>query len=423
LVALDDQSLGEVRAKAELAKKASRAVARLSAKKRNDILMAQADALLTAQEQILAANARDVARAKEKGATAAFIDRLTLSEQRVHDMAAGLAQVADLPDPLGVALRKWRLPNGLDIAQVRVPLGVVAVIYEGRPNVTVDVAGLCIKSGNATVLRGSSDAIESNKALVEALTHAGEAAGSPRGAIQLIHSVSRESARELMRMTGLVDVLIPRGGAGLIRAAVEHATVPVIETGIGNCHVYVDATADLAQATEIALNAKLQRPGVCNAMETLLVHAAAAEKLLPSLCAAMRDAGVELRGCATTRALVDGVIEATEEDWASEYLDLILAVRVVDSLDEAIDHIERYGSHHSDAIVTQNYNSARRFADEVDSAAVYVNASTRFTDGFEWGFGAEIGISTQKLHARGPMGLPELTTGKYVVLGDGQVRG
>lgn len=415
--------MGEVRAKAELAKKASREVARLSAKRRNDILRAQAEALLAAREQILAANALDVARAKEKGATTAFIDRLTLSEQRVRDMGAGLIQVADLPDPLGVALRKWRLANGLDIAQVRVPLGVVAVIYEGRPNVTVDVAGLCIKSGNATMLRGSSDAIESNKALVEALTQAGEAAGCPKGAIQLIHSTSRESARELMRMTGLVDVLIPRGGAGLIRAAVEHATVPVIETGIGNCHVFIDATADPTKATDIALNAKLQRPGVCNAMETLLVHASVAEELLPPLCAALQDAGVELRGCARTRALVDGVAEATEEDWASEFLDLVLAVRVVDSLDEAIAHIEQYGSHHSDAIITEDYSSARRFADEVDSAAVYVNASTRFTDGFEWGFGAEIGISTQKLHARGPMGLPELTAGKYVVLGDGQVRG
>ncbi|MGI6083015.1 MAG: glutamate-5-semialdehyde dehydrogenase [Limnochordia bacterium] len=422
-MALDDRSQQEVRTKAEQAKKASKEVARLSAKDRNNILLAQADALLAATDKILEANRLDVARAKERGATAAFVDRLSLSEQRVRGMATGLAQVADLPDPLGVALRKWRLPNGLDIAQVRVPLGVVAVIYEGRPNVTVDVTGLCIKSGNATVLRGSSDAIESNKALVEVLTQAGEAAGCPQGAIQLIHSVSRESARQLMRMTGLVDVLIPRGGAGLIRTVVENATVPVIETGIGNCHIYVDATADLAKASDIILNAKLQRPGVCNAVETLLVHTAVAGQLLPSLCVKLRDAGVELRGCPGTRALVEGIAEATEEDWQTEYLDLILAIRVVGSLDEAIDHIERYGSHHSDAIVTKDYGSARRFADEVDSAAVYVNASTRFTDGFEWGFGAEIGISTQKLHARGPMALPELTTGKYVVLGDGQVRG
>ncbi|NLN20184.1 MAG: glutamate-5-semialdehyde dehydrogenase [Firmicutes bacterium] len=422
-MALDDRSYEEVRTKAELAKKASKQVARLSAKERNNILLAQADALLAATDKILEANRLDVARAKEKGATSAFVDRLSLSEQRVRDMATGLVQVADLPDPLGVALRKWRLPNGLDIAQIRVPLGVVAVIYEGRPNVTVDVTGLCIKSGNAAVLRGSSDAIESNKALVDVLTEAGEAAGCPHGAIQLIHSVSRESARHLMRMTGLVDVLIPRGGAGLISTVVENSTVPVIETGIGNCHIYVDAMADLAKASKIVLNAKLQRPGVCNAVETLLVHSSVAEQFLPTICASLREAGVELRGCPRTRALVEGVAEATDEDWQTEYLDLILAIRVVDSLDEAIEHIERYGSHHSDAIVTQDYDAARRFADEVDSAAVYVNASTRFTDGFEWGFGAEIGISTQKLHARGPMALPELTTGKYVVLGDGQVRG
>jgi glutamate-5-semialdehyde dehydrogenase len=422
-MALDDRSYEEVRTKAELAKKASKQVARLSAKERNNILLAQADALLAATDKILEANRLDVARAKEKGATSAFVDRLSLSEQRVRDMATGLVQVADLPDPLGVALRKWRLPNGLDIAQIRVPLGVVAVIYEGRPNVTVDVTGLCIKSGNAAVLRGSSDAIESNKALVDVLTEAGEAAGCPHGAIQLIHSVSRESARHLMRMTGLVDVLIPRGGAGLISTVVENSTVPVIETGIGNCHIYVDAMADFAKASKIVLNAKLQRPGVCNAVETLLVHSSVAEQFLPTICASLREAGVELRGCPRTRALVEGVAEATDEDWQTEYLDLILAIRVVDSLDEAIEHIERYGSHHSDAIVTQDYDAARRFADEVDSAAVYVNASTRFTDGFEWGFGAEIGISTQKLHARGPMALPELTTGKYVVLGDGQVRG
>jgi glutamate-5-semialdehyde dehydrogenase len=421
-MAEQDGLRGEVREKAIAAKRASRSLARLSTTERNNILMMQGEAIAAAEAEILVANAQDVARAREKGTSAALIDRLTLTPKRVGDMAAGLRQVAALPDPLGQRLRAWRMPNGLDITQIRVPLGVVAVIYESRPNVTVDVVALCIKSGNAAVLRGSSEAILSNQALVKALTQAASSAGCPEGAIQLIDDTSREAARQLMRMNGLIDVLIPRGGAGLIKTVVLNASVPVIETGVGNCHVYVDADADLQKAERIVLNAKLQRPGVCNAMETLLVHSAVVSQFLPRVSELLQEQGVEIRGCPRALALIPSAGEASEEDWSLEYLGLILAVRVVDGVDEAIEHIGRYGSGHSDAIVTENYTTARRFTEHVDSAAVYVNVSTRFTDGFEWGFGAEIGISTQKLHARGPMGLPELTASKYVVLGDGQIR-
>lgn len=413
----------EVLLKAQAAKRAARRVAHLSTQQRNAILLAMADALQNAEAEVLTANANDVARAKAAGISSALIDRLSLTPKRIADMATGLRQVAGLPDPLGQVVRASRLPNGLELSQIRVPLGVVAAIYEGRPNVTVDVIGLCLKSGNATVLRGSSDAIASNIILADVLTAAAEKAGCPAGAIQLIHDTSRDSARALMRMNGYIDCLIPRGGAGLIQAAVQNATVPVIETGVGVCHVYVDAAADLVKAVAIAVNAKVQRCSVCNAMETLLVHADVAEQFLPIVAKELQAKGVELRGCRRTCALVPTAHPATEDDWYAEYLDLILAVKVVDSLDEAIDHIEKYGSHHSDAIVTENYSNARRFCQEVDSAAVYVNASTRFTDGFEFGFGAEIGISTQKLHARGPMGLNELTSTKYIVQGDGQIRG
>jgi glutamate-5-semialdehyde dehydrogenase len=413
----------EVIEKAKLAKAASRQLARLNSKERRAILFAMADSLLAAEAEVLKANQQDVERVKAAGVATSFIDRLMLTPSRIADMANGLKQVAALPDTLGEVVRAWRLPNGLDMAQVRVPLGVVAVIYEGRPNVTADVIGLCIKTGNATVLRGSSDAIESNKVIASVMAQAAECAGMPIGAIQLIHDTDRASARQLMRLNGLIDCLIPRGGKGLIQAAVQNATVPVVETGIGICHVYVDADADLTKALPIIINAKVQRPSVCNAMETLLVHKDVAETFLPLAGAALAEHGVKLIGCPRACSILPQAIPATEEDWATEYLDLILSIRVVDNVAEAIDHIEKYGSHHSDAIVTENYSAARQFTAEVDSAAVYVNASTRFTDGFEFGFGAEIGISTQKLHARGPMGLAELMTTKYVVQGDGQIRG
>ncbi|MCJ7652223.1 MAG: glutamate-5-semialdehyde dehydrogenase, partial [Actinobacteria bacterium] len=338
------------------------------------------------------------------------------------EMAEGLSEVAGLRDPVGEVVDGWKLPNGLIVEKVRVPLGVIGIIYEARPNVTVDAAGLCIKSGNAVVLRGSSSAINSNKVLVRIIAEAAEGAGLPRDSIQLVEATDRESARELMRLHGLIDVLIPRGGEGLIRTVVESSTVPVIETGVGNCHVFVDESADIEMAVDIVVNSKTQRPGVCNACETLLVHRDIAGEFLPAVYGPLTEKGVALRGCPVTRRILEGIEEATEEDWYTEYLDLILAVRVVESLDEAIQHICRYGSSHSEAIVTKDYGRGKRFVEEVDSSAVYINASTRFTDGGQLGLGAEIGISTQKLHARGPMGLPELTTTKFVVYGTGQVR-
>ena len=410
----------EVQLKAEAAKEASVKLAQLTARQRSAILLAMADALLANEESIIAANKVDVSIARAKGVSEAFIDRLSLSHQRVLDMAAGLRQVADLPDPLDQAVRMWRQANGLEIAQVRVPLGVVAIIYEGRPNVTADAIGLCLKSGNAPLLRGSSDAIESNKVIVSILGAAAYKAGCPQGAIQLIHNTSRDAATQLMRLNGLVDVLIPRGGAGLIQAVLKNATVPVIQTGVGICHVYVDKDADLNKATHIIVNAKTQRPSTCNAMETLLVHQDVAQVFLPQISAALREHKVELRGCERTREIVAAV--GAVDNWSAEYNDLILSIRIVDNVEAAIEHIGRFGSHHSDAIITENYTAARQFAQQVDSAAVYVNASTRFTDGFQFGFGAEIGISTQKLHARGPMGLQELTSSKYIVYGNGQVR-
>ena len=414
--------VSEVRIKAEAAKRASRDLAILSSTQRAEMLLAMAGALQDAQQQIIAANASDVAAARAKGRSEAFIDRLSVNGKRVAEMAEGLRQVAALPDPLDQSIRQYRLPNGLEVSQVRVPLGVVAIIYEGRPNVTADAIGLCVKSGNAPLLRGSSDAIESNKVISSVLSAAAEAAGCPAGAIQLVHNTSREASSELMRLNGLVDVLIPRGGAGLIQAVLQNASVPVIQTGVGICHVFVDKSADQAKAVNIVINAKTQRPSTCNAMETLLVHEAIAAEFLPKVGAALQALGVELRGCPATMAVLPQAKPADEADWYAEYNDLILSIRVVPSIAAAIDHIERYGSHHSDAIVTEEYAATRQFTREVDSAAVYVNASTRFTDGFQFGFGAEIGISTQKLHARGPMGLQELTSSKYIVLGDGQVR-
>jgi glutamate-5-semialdehyde dehydrogenase len=413
--------MSAVRQACEAAKAAAPALARASTAHKHAALEAMAAALDAGRPAILDANAEDVARGRAEGLTEALIDRLALNDARLDAMAQALRDLIGLKDPVGEIVRGWTLPNGLDIRQVRVPLGVVAMVYEGRPNVTVDAAGLALKSGNACVLRGSSSAIRSNVVLAGLLRDALTAAGLPADGVVLIADTSRDSVKELGRMRGLVDLLIPRGGAGLIQSVIADAIVPVIETGVGNCHVYVDAAADLAKAAAIAVNAKAQRPSVCNAAETLLVHRAVAGDFLPAVAADLRAAGVELVGDADAQRLT-GAAPAVDEDWDTEFLDLKLAVRVVDSLDEALAHIARHGTLHTEAIVTEDRAAARRFTQEVDAAAVMVNASTRFTDGGEFGFGAEIGISTQKMHARGPMGLQELTTSKYVVEGEGQVR-
>lgn len=404
------------------AREAARGLARMGTLQKNAVLEAMAEALLASQDTILAANARDVTRARENGLSEALIDRLRLTPERLAGTAQGVREVAALEDPVGEGVRHWRRPNGLEITEVRVPLGVVGIIYESRPNVTADAAALCLKAGNAVILRGGTESIDTNTALADTLIAAGEGAGMPPGALQLIRDTDRQRVTELVRLNGLVDVVIPRGGPGLKKAIIASATVPVIETGAGVCHIFVDESADGGQAEAIILNAKVQRPGVCNAMETLLVHRGVAARILPGVGAALLAAGVELRGCEETRRWLPEARPATEADWEEEYLSLILAIRVVDSLDEAIDHIYRYGTGHSEAILTRDYSNARRFQAQVDAAAVYVNASTRFTDGSEFGFGAEIGISTQKLHARGPMGLRELTTSKYLITGDGQIR-
>jgi glutamate-5-semialdehyde dehydrogenase len=411
-----------VRQLAQEAKQASASLAITSAQTRNNALVAMSEALLLAAPVILSENAKDVLAAKECGVKPSFIDRLTLDQKRVEAMAAGLKKVSLLPDPIGKSDSVFVRPNGLRIEKRRVPLGVIGIIYEARPNVTADAIALCIKSGNACVLRGGSEAIRSNIAIYEALRSAAEQHGIPVGSIQLLQDTDRAAANEMMRLNGLIDVLIPRGGAGLIQSIVQQATVPVIETGVGVCHVYIDESADLAMAADVIENAKCSRPSVCNAAETLLVHASVAEQCLPNIAARLSARGVELRCDARAKALMPGSIEATDEDWSTEYNDLILSVRVVDSFEDAVCHIETYGTHHSDAILTTRYDRAERFLNEVNSAAVYVNASTRFTDGEEFGFGAEIGISTQKLHARGPMGLDELTTVKYVIRGNGQIR-
>lgn len=412
----------ELREKGAVAKRAAAKLATLPTAVKNNALLAMAGALEANTAAILAANAVDMEKGRAKGLSAALLDRLLLTEPRVRAMADGLRQIAALPDPVGETVEGWLRPNGLAITKVRVPLGVIGIIYEARPNVTADAAGLCLKAGNAVLLRGGSEAIASNLAVAGALAAAAEGAGAPAGCIQLIATTDRAAVNAMLKLNKYIDVIIPRGGAGLIQTVVENSTVPVIETGIGVCHVFVDATADLAMAKDIAFNAKVSRPGVCNAMETLLVHQAVADDFLPPMLAAFHDAGVEVRGCAGAMCHHPAVKAATEEDWAAEYLDLILAVRVVGSLGEALDHIAAYGTRHSEAIVTGDLANARRFQAEVDAAAVYVNASTRFTDGMEFGFGAEIGISTQKLHARGPMGLRELTSVKYLVMGDGQIR-
>ena len=406
---------------ARRAREASHGLALATRAQKDAALLAMADALLARWSEVLDANAEDVARAEADGTPSNIVDRLRLTPQRLEDMARGLREVAALPDPVGEVVRGSTLANGLELRQVRVPFGVVGMIYEARPNVTADAAGICLKSGNAVLLRGSSSARSSNAAIVAILRDAAVAAGLEADVVQLVPGDSHDSVKALMRARGLVDVLIPRGGAGLIRSVVEESTVPVIETGVGNCHVYVDRAADLDKALAIVLNAKTQRTSVCNAAESLLVHASVADSFLPRVVPALQDAGVTIHGDDAFAAYA-GVEPATDEDWGQEYLSLDISARVVPDLDEAIAHIRRWSSQHSDAIVTEDQAAARRFTAAVDSAAVLVNASTRFTDGSEFGFGAEIGISTQKLHARGPMGLPEMTSTKYVVVGDGHVR-
>ena len=402
------------------AKAASLALALASTATKDAALAAAADLLLQRSEDILTANAADVERAKAEGVSATIIDRLRLSDARIASMAGGLRQVAGLADPVGEVVEGWVRPNGLRIEKVRVPLGVVAIVYENRPNVTSDSAALCLKSGNAAFLRGSSGALKSNQAIAAVLREGFAKAGLPEDSLVLVEDTSYESAREFMRMRGTIDCLIPRGGPSLINAVLENATVPYVIDGDGNCHLYVDASADLEMALSLLVNGKTQRPSVCNATESLVVHREVAEAFLPAVAEALSN--VRLVGDESARALVPEIQAATEEDWGQEYLDLVLSVRVVDDLDGAIAHIQRYGSGHTEAIVTRELEAAQRFTREVDAAAVVVNASTRFTDGEQFGFGAEIGISTQKLHARGPMGLRELTTIKYVITGNGQIR-
>lgn len=405
------------------AKTAARVLAAASSGQKDKALLTIAAALRAHEAEILQANAEDVTAGRTNGLTDALIDRLTLTHERLEGIAAGAEQVAGLPDPVGKLDAGWTRPNGLRILKTRVPLGVVGIIFEARPNVTVDAASLCLKSGNACILRGGKEAIRSNLAFARVMRKALQESGLPEDCIQVVEDTTRDSATALMQLNGYLDVLIPRGGAGLIRSVVRNATVPVIETGVGNCHVFVDESADVEMAAQIIFNAKAQRPSVCNAAETLLVHKNIAVAFLPRAKALLDTKHVELRGDETVRAILGPAVKpAVEEDWATEFLDYILAVKVVDDLDEAIAHITQYGSGHSECIVTEQYSNSERFMREVDAAAVYVNASTRFTDGGAFGFGAEIGISTQKLHARGPMGLAELTTVKYQIYGSGQIR-
>ena len=412
-----------VKAKAAAAKKAAGKLAITSTAIKNKAMLAMAQALLDKQEEILAANAIDMENAAAKGMKASMLDRLKLTPERIAGMAEGLEQVAALPDPIGNIVGGSRLANGLTVTKVRVPLGVIGIIYEARPNVTADAVGLCLKSGNAVILKGGSEAMQSNLTIAKVLSDAAETVGIPEGSVQFVDTSDRQAVTDLIHMNGLVDVVIPRGGAGLIKTVVMNATVPVIETGAGVCHTFIDASANVEMAMKICYNAKVQRPSVCNAMETLLVHKDAAEKFMPPMLEKYFEAGVEIRGDERVQAFSDKVVPVTEEDWSTEYGDLRLSVKIVDSLEEAMEHIAKYTTYHSECIVTENYENARTFQLGVDAAAVYVNASTRFTDGFEFGFGAEIGISTQKLHARGPMALPELTSTKYLINGNGQVRG
>lgn len=411
-----------VKAKAQAAKQAAAKLAVTSTAVKNAALLAMAAALEAQQSEILAANERDMTAAAAKGMKSSMLDRLKLTAERISGMADGLRQVAGLADPVGNVIDGKTLPNGLHITKIRVPLGVIGIIYEARPNVTADAAGLCLKSGNAVILKGGSESMESNKTVAAILAQAAEGAGIPAGSIQFIDTSDRQAVQDLIHMNGLVDVVIPRGGAGLIQAVVRNASVPVIETGAGVCHTYVDKDADVEMAMKIAFNAKVQRPSVCNAMETLLVHKDIADKFLPMMLMMYNSSAVEICGDEAVQEYSGQVHPVTEEDWSTEYGDLRLSVKIVDSIEEAMAHIAKYGTGHSECIVTNNYQAAQLFQYTVDAAAVYVNASTRFTDGNEFGFGAEIGISTQKLHARGPMALPELTSTKYLINGNGQVR-
>lgn len=404
------------------AKAASTSLNLLSQQQKNDALEAIAKALIAKQDEIMEENKKDVSAAKERGVKESLIDRLALNESRIAGMAEGLLQIVSLPDPIGEVVGMRVRPNGLQIGQKRVPLGVIGIIYESRPNVTADAFGLCFKTGNAVILRGGSDAIHSNRAIVKVIRMALVNSGITEDAILLIDNTDREVARQFMRLNQYVDVLIPRGGAGLIKTVVENSTIPVIETGTGNCHIYVDEFADFTMALDIIENAKTQRTGVCNACESLVIHSKIAKEFLPLLNERLRSKDVEIRGDERAVAIVPSMTQATEEDFYTEYLDLIISVKVVDTIEEAIAHINEHNTKHSEAIITKDYANSMKFLNEIDAAAVYINASTRFTDGFEFGFGAEIGISTQKLHARGPMGLLALTTTKYIIFGNGQIR-
>lgn len=416
--------MSELVTKCESAKSAAQKLINVSATEKNSALIAIADALIKRTDEILSANKIDIDNAKNNGTREAMIDRLTLTPERIKGISDGVREVAALNDPIGEVINMTQRPNGLMIGKKRVPMGVIGIIYEARPNVTVDAAVLCLKTSNACVLRGGSEAINSNVAIMRIMQEAAYSCGIPKGTLNIIEDTSRETATALMRMNGYIDMLIPRGGKGLIRSVVENATVPVVETAAGNCHVYVDEFADLDMATKIVLNAKVQRPSVCNAAETLLIDSKIADRFIPVIFKELIDKNVEIRADEISKSIYsDGVISATDEDYYTEYNDYIIAVKVVNGVSEAIKHINKYNTKHSEAIITDSYENAQKFLNEVDAAAVYVNASTRFTDGFEFGFGAEIGISTQKMHARGPMGLEALTSVKYVVYGSGQIRG
>jgi glutamate-5-semialdehyde dehydrogenase len=404
------------------AKEASYDLGIASTTEKNKALDSMANALIYNKDEILKANQEDLKLAEGKGTSKAMLDRLSLNDTRIEDMAKGLRDLIMLEDPIGEVVEMWKRPNGLQIGKQRVPMGVIGIIYEARPNVTCDAAGLCLKTGNAVILRGGSEAINSNKAIVKILSNAVKESGLPEFSIQLVEDTSREIALEMMKLNEFIDVLIPRGGAGLIQAVVKNATVPVIETGVGNCHIYVDEDCDFDMAKNIIINAKTSRPAVCNAAEKMIINENVAEEFLPIIVNALREKDVEIRGDEKVKYLIEGIKKANEEDWSKEYLDYIISAKIVKNVDEAINHINKYGSGHSEAIVTNSYKNSQKFLNKVNAAAVYVNASTRFTDGSEFGFGAEIGISTQKLHARGPMGLKELTTIKYIIYGNGQIR-
>jgi glutamate-5-semialdehyde dehydrogenase len=408
--------------KAKEAKEGAKALAKLSSKEKNSILQTMAEALKKKAKTLIAENQKDITFAEKKGLSKALIDRLTLNEKRIDEMAKGLMEVTALPDPVGEIVKMWKRPNGMTVGKMRVPIGVIGIIYESRPNVTVDATGLCLKAGNAVVLRGGSEAINSNKAIVEVLRNVAKKEALREGVITFIDIPEREAVMEMLKLEGIIDLIIPRGGEGLIRTVTENSRIPVLKHYKGVCHVFVDGNADLIMAEEICFNAKVQRPGTCNAMETMLVDESVAGGFLPIMLKKFEDAGVTLKGCPRTLSIYPNIVEVTEEDYYKEYLDLILNVRIVKDMDEAMGHIAQYGSSHSDAIVTKDYEKAMRFLKEVDSAAVFVNASTRLNDGYQFGLGAEIGISTDKIHSRGPMGLEELTCTKFIVLGNGQLR-